>query len=234
MNKTLTLMCIAALAAAPIACVPGQNGGGEPSQQAITGEADDDGEHGDCDDDDGEDGEDGDDGDEPIGGGVCGGLELHVVGLYDSFDAANNTDGAANVHIDRPGTVVLFLSAYSATDWNVTAGPDTELVEVIAHGYHPQSVNAPSAASVSVLSFETDGTFIGCGYEIPDMDPTSGCETGPLLSGIEGLTGLSVSSFHGCYAMSDVTIAADLSSASNCATDMGYTLTSAVLCGEGG
>lgn len=161
---------------------------------------------------------------------ACGATELHVVGLYDSYDAASGQENAAHVHVDRPGLVKLFLSAYSATAWSVTTGPDTDLLEVVAHGYHTQSVSAPAGVPASAVSYETDGIFLGCGYEWPDMDPTSGCETDQLVPAIETFMGQPVSSFHGCYAMSDVTIAADLSSASNCATGGGYDHTSAVFC----
>lgn len=160
--------------------------------------------------------------------GMCGDVELHVVGVYDSYDSSTKANGEAHVHIDRPGSVLLFLSAYSQTHWTVTAGPDTNLVSVVAHGYEPQSVTAPPGVSTSAESAETGSTFLGCGYEYPDKDPTSGCETPELLAAIAGHMGQPVRSFHGCYAASDFTIGADLSSSSNCAVDMGYAHTSMV------
>jgi hypothetical protein len=165
------------------------------------------------------------------GGGICGDVELHVVGVYDPYSAATNVQGPASVHIDRPGSVVLFLSSYSAADWTVTTGPETDLVAVYTHGYEAQTVQAPDGVETTVLSFESGADFLGCGYEFPDQDPTSGCETPELLAGIEGLLDLPVTSFHGCYAASDFTIGADLSSSSNCAVDMGYSHTSFVSAG---
>jgi len=162
------------------------------------------------------------------GPGTCGDVELHVVGLYDPYSSDTNTLGPANVHIDRPGSVVLFLSAYTQTDWTVTAGPNTDLVAVYAHGYGPQTVSAPAGVATTAFSFETDGQFLGCGYEYPDKDPTSGCETPELLAAVSQYTQLPVSSFHGCYAAADFQINADLSSSSNCATGMGYVHTSLV------
>lgn len=159
---------------------------------------------------------------------TCDGAELHVVGIYDPYNDATNTQGPANVHIDRPGPVKLFLSSYSATDWNVTAGPDTQLVEIIAHGYDPQTVNAPQGVPTTTFSFVQNGVFLGCGYEYPDQDPTSGCETPELLAAIQQHTGQTAASFHGCYAASDFVIGANLVSSSNCATDMGYAHTSMV------
>ena len=159
---------------------------------------------------------------------ACNGVELHVVGLYDPYNDATNTQGPANVHIDRPGQVKLFLSSYSATNWNVTAGPATEIVSIIAHGYDAQSVSAPAGVPTTTLSYAQGGVFLGCGYEYPDQDPTSGCETPELLANIEQYVGQSAASFHGCYAVSDFVIGADLASTSNCATNMGYSHTSMV------
>lgn len=158
-------------------------------------------------------------------GGACGNVELHVVGIYDPNDAQQ---GPATVHIDRPGSVMLFLSAYSKTDWSVTAGPDTELVEVIANGYEPQTVVAPAGVPTTAFSFETGGDFLGCGYEYPDQDPTSGCETPELFAAVSAYTQLPISSYHGCYQASDFTINADLTSWSTCATGAGYAHTTMV------
>jgi hypothetical protein len=160
--------------------------------------------------------------------GNCGGTELHVVGIYDPYDSASNAQGPAHVFIDRPGPVTLFLSSYSATDWTVTAGPATQIVSIVAHAYEAVTVNAPPGVAVTTLSASQTGEFLGCGYEYPDKDLQSGCETPDLLSAIEQYTGQQVLSFHGCYAASDFTIGADLVSSSNCATQMGYAHTSVV------
>lgn len=158
----------------------------------------------------------------------CSGTELHVVGIYDPYNSATDTQGPASVHIDRPGPVKLVLSSYSATDWTVTAGPNTQIVAVIASAYEPVTVNAPAGVPVDVVDFTQSGAFFGCGYEYPDQDPTSGCETPELLASIEQYTQQSVMSFHGCYAASDFVIDSNLGSSSNCATQMGYAHTSMV------
>jgi len=158
----------------------------------------------------------------------CSGAELHVVGIYDPYDSASNTQGPAHVHIDRPGPVKLFLSSYSATDWTVTAGPDTQIVSVVAHAYEPVTVSAPAGVPVETLNASQNGSFLGCGYEYPDKDPYSGCETPELLAAVEQHMQQPVRSFHGCYAASDFVIDANLASSSNCATEMGYAHTSMV------
>jgi len=164
-------------------------------------------------------------------GGACGDVELHVVGIYEPYDAVTKTEGKALVHIDRPGSVVLFLSSYSATDWVVTAGPDTELVAVHATAYEKVAIYAPDGVETSASSYEAGGGFIGCGYEFPDKDPNSGCETPELVANIEKVVGMKVSSFHGCYAASNFEIGADLSSSSNCYVGGGYEHTSAIAAG---
>lgn len=158
----------------------------------------------------------------------CSGAELHVVGVYDPYDSASNTEGPAHVHIERPGPVKLFLSSYSATDWTVTAGPATQLVAVVAHAYEPVTVEAPEGVPVEAFDFTQAHVFWGCGYEYPDKDPHSGCETPELLAAIENHMQAPVMSFHGCYAASDFVIDANLGSSSNCATQMGYEHTSMV------
>ena len=164
-------------------------------------------------------------------GDACGAVELHVVGIYDSYEHSLDKNGFAHVHIDRPGTMMLALSAYSATKWSVTVGPDTELLQILAQGYDEQSVSAPPGVSVST-NWYPNNLYPLCGYQLPDDD--DGCATGPLLAQISDTLGLPVSSFHGCYAASDFTIAADLSSTSNCATGLGYTHSAVNLCGVPG
>jgi len=160
--------------------------------------------------------------------GVCHGVEVHVVGIYDPYNTATNTQGPANVHIDREGQVALVLTSYSATDWTVTAGPDTEIVSVTAAGYEAVTVNAPAGVPTTTISYAQSQQFLGCGYEFPDQDPWSGCETPELLDAVAQLVGRKVSSFHGCYAASDFVINDDLTSSSNCAVEMGYSHTSMV------
>ena len=46
--------------------------------------------------------------------------------------------------------------------------------------------------------------FAACAYEWPAG--TGGCATEDLVAGVEAHTGLSVSSFHGCYASSGFTL----------------------------
>lgn len=160
--------------------------------------------------------------------GKCEGPELHVVGIYDPYDSATDEQGPARVHIARPGAIKLFLSSYSATDWKVTADSATQIVSIVAHAYEPVTVDAPVGVPVEMINASDTGIFLGCGYEYPDMNLQSGCETPDLITAIEQQMGQQVLSFHGCYAASDFDIRPNLVSSSNCATQMGYAHTSMV------
>ncbi len=164
----------------------------------------------------------------PGGPGPCHGTELHVVGIYDPYNDATDTTGPATVHITRPGSIRLFLSSYTATNWTVTAGPATKIVSITASGYDAVTVNGPAGVPVDTLDFSQTGEFLGCGYEYPDTDPHSGCESPELIAAVEQHMGQKVNSFHGCYAASDFDIGPNLVSHSNCATNMGYRHTSMV------
>lgn len=122
------------------------------------------------------------------------GAEVHLIGIYEG------NGGTANVHLARPGPALLVLSAYSATTWTVTMTPDVELRAVLLLGYEEQKLNIGVDVAEVFVSYEKTGEFLGCGYEWPDLDPNSGCETGELIANIKDVFGLSPSSFSGCYA----------------------------------
>ncbi|HMY16138.1 MAG TPA: hypothetical protein PKA58_07395 [Polyangium sp.] len=122
------------------------------------------------------------------------GAEVHLIGIYEG------NGGTANVHLARPGPALLVLSAYAATTWTVTMTSDVELRAVILLGYEEQKLNIGVDVVEVFVSYEKSGEFLGCGYEWPDLDPNSGCETGELIANIKEAFGLSPSSFSGCYA----------------------------------
>lgn len=127
--------------------------------------------------------------------------EVHVIGIYEA-DA-----GSVSVYLGRSGPAILVLSAYAATTWSVAIGPETDLQAIYVLGYEVQKLGAMPDTKVIVSSFESDGEFLGCGYEWPDMDPMSGCETPDLLGAIKVRLGLTAQSFHGCYAASSFVLA---------------------------
>jgi hypothetical protein len=128
---------------------------------------------------------------------------IHVIGIYEA-DA-----GSASVHFARSGPAVLVLSAYAATNWTVTTGPDADIRSIYLFGYEKQKLAMAPEAIVVISTYEQTQEFLGCAYEWPDNDPQSGCETGEFLAAIKETLGLSVASFHGCYAGAAFTLSDD-------------------------
>jgi hypothetical protein len=124
--------------------------------------------------------------------------------------------GAATIVVDRPGAQILVLSSYEPVTWSVTAAPSADLQKIIAVGYHQQIVDGPANVPVEVYSYDDNQAFLGCAYEFPDQDPTSGCETLSLMGTLEALTNLKTSSFHGCYDGDFFNLKEDLSVTANC------------------
>lgn len=113
--------------------------------------------------------------------------ELHIIGVHDSGFVANSV----NVRIDRPGPVVLVVSAHDPETWNVTVGTATVLQRVIHDGYDDQTVNAPAGVTItdrSGVEKITSGVF-----DWGDPDATL------LVSTVETMTGLQLLSFTGCH-----------------------------------
>lgn len=114
------------------------------------------------------------------------GTQLHVVGIYEPSDG---TGGNVRVHVSRAGDSVLVLSAYESTTWVVTAEPGVTLERIILTGYNTHSVIAPAGVplvQVDQLGFYSDHRW-----------PSFG--TSHMVDASESYTGLSLSSFRGCY-----------------------------------
>jgi hypothetical protein len=170
------------------------------------------------------------------GDGLCSDApELNIISSYEARSDHGNgahPTGTTNVHIERSGPQVVVLSSYEPVEWNVTAAPGAQIVQLIATGYYTPTVNAPAGVPVEILSYDASGEFVGCAYEFPDSDPFSGCETPEYFRFVEELTGLEVTSFHGCYQLTEATLGADLQAVTNCddpsdeASQGGYVATS--------
>lgn len=123
--------------------------------------------------------------------------ELNVVGVYES---QSGTGGPVSVTVTRTAEMVLVLTSYSSVDWQIDLDAAHDVTEVIVSSYDVSTWAFTGAGTAPV-------TYVGwigeCGYEIPDMDPHSGCETPDLQAAVERRTGLAMSSFQGCYAGGD-------------------------------
>jgi hypothetical protein len=58
---------------------------------------------------------------------------------------------------------------------------------------------------VEIHDMTTGSTYQSCGYSLPYNG--GGCDTDALIADLEGLTGLALSSFHGCYRASEIVLA---------------------------
>ncbi|NUP10421.1 MAG: hypothetical protein HOW73_30595 [Polyangiaceae bacterium] len=134
------------------------------------------------------------------------GTTLRMIGVYQTrtdHDFNHSPEGVANVHIERPGNTILVLSSYEPTFWHVTATPDVTIERVILSGYHAQRADVPEGVPVEAHAYQQD-YVADCAIRYP-TDPT-GCETEKLVTYAEQETGLSVSSFHGCYDMNEIVL----------------------------
>jgi hypothetical protein len=120
--------------------------------------------------------------------------ELHLVGIYES-QHDHDTEGTFHVKVERPGRVVLVVMAYEGTRWVVTSGADTTVERVLSSGYEEQRVDAPG---VDIDEHAVDASF----FKWPAVDN----DDVKLLERVLADTGLSVTSFTGCYNMSRLTI----------------------------
>jgi hypothetical protein len=159
------------------------------------------------------------------------GTELHVVGVHDAR-ASGDTAGKFEIEVHRTSPLVLVLSAHEATEWTVRADPGAQIQSVIVTGYHAQSAQVPAGVELVSRSYATDGAFFGNAYMWPmsgetcaDFFPPATCdmlgdawqvELGfhidnleQLVAGVELWTGLPLTSFHGCRAMSRLTLEDD-------------------------
>jgi hypothetical protein len=127
--------------------------------------------------------------------GEAGGTQLHVVGIYEAANAAGTSrrEGKVDVRVTRPGPSVLVLSSYEPTFWNVVVEPGASVERIILSGYYAQSVAAPEGTPIESYSYDAGGSYIGFGYSWPSYDARGLVETA------QALTGLSLTSFRGCY-----------------------------------
>jgi hypothetical protein len=119
-------------------------------------------------------------------GDACLSPELHVLGVYETYS------GEGSVHVSRPGPMTLVLSSYEAVHWTVTADAGVVIDQVILNSFNPSTADVPMGVDVVDRS-----AWLVCGYRWPG-DPY-GCDTSELVRLAEADTGLSLTSFIGCY-----------------------------------
>ena len=120
--------------------------------------------------------------------------ELHLVGVYEPQGTAITVD------VDRAADVILVVSSYEAIDWTINASSRTNLVEVYVNSYNygTSTVVAPYGVPTS------SGWLRAYAYGWPAV--SGGSDTPALVAGIEGMYGVTLTSFTGCYQASSFTL----------------------------
>jgi len=117
--------------------------------------------------------------------------ELHIVSVYQP------NGGAITVDITRAGVpLTLVLSSYEPVQFNLVLAPGVLLEHVILNGYNVHGIQGHGQAMVTDMSGAPE-YIVACGYFWPENN--DGCDTPGLVAGAEALTGLTLTSFVGCY-----------------------------------
>jgi len=127
-------------------------------------------------------------------------VELHMIGVYQA------TANALTVSVTREGIpMTLYLSAYEPVAFTLDLAPGVQLEHVILNGYNQHTVQGQGAATVTNISADFNDPFwANCGYFWPMND--GGCDTPANVESAEQQTGLSLTTFAGCYEASSFTL----------------------------
>ncbi|WP_437965972.1 SPRY domain-containing protein [Sorangium sp. So ce260] len=132
-----------------------------------------------------------------------GTTELHILGIYERGEGGPK----AAVHVSRTTEMVLALSSYSFTQWTVTVDPGAQLQGIVLVGHEPSRVTAPSGIPISTIIYNEDGSRIEPGYTWPNAP--GGIDTPDLIRSVEEITGLTMTSFGGCFDGASFTVVDD-------------------------
>ena len=124
--------------------------------------------------------------------------ETHVLGIYDT----DRWPSVANVFVDREDTpLILVLSAYRPTVWRVhrAGGAIIEQIILNGHGQH-QAVGVDDVSIVDRSGGYWEGYIVASAVEWNSED------TRTLVAEVEEMTGLPITTFHGCYEASEFTV----------------------------
>lgn len=133
--------------------------------------------------------------------GPDGELPLHFIGIYEagprSGHAGRGRSGEILIRLERPGKMVLALSAYARTRWRISAAPEVELQRILLTGYEDQSVDGVGDVPVEKLG------SVESAYRWPSVGATVATRAA------EKASGATLASFRGCYRSEWFFLAAD-------------------------
>ena len=124
--------------------------------------------------------------------------ELHLMGVYETHSnhsGDSHPEGEASVYVTRTTPLVLALSSYEPVHWTVNAAAGARIQRIILNGLYNQRVTAPQDIPVEV---HAGSAWLGS-YAYAWPSSSGGSDTPRLVSALEQRTGLSLSSFAGCY-----------------------------------
>lgn len=130
--------------------------------------------------------------------------ELHVIGIYEGRGAMHGAGSDARVTgvVDvvvapRPKPIVLALSSYEPVRWRLTLESGAQLARVITQGYYAQEVEgAPDGVEI-VHREPGQACSYAYGWEV--VHNSGGGNFALMLADIRDVTGLTETSFQGCY-----------------------------------
>lgn len=134
--------------------------------------------------------------------------QVHVIGFYDGGSSAGYSNpsntyipGTTQVNVEGStgGPVSLVLSSYEATQWVLTGPGVGALTSILLSGYKASRAIGIDPSKVIDRSGEVN-YLAACGYGWPTT--TGGCDTPGLVSGVDALFGVPISSFTGRYSTS--------------------------------
>jgi hypothetical protein len=136
--------------------------------------------------------------------------DISVLGVYEtrsdhSFDY--HPQGAATVHVRYNGSklmdpLILVLSAYEPTLWNIDAQAGTRISEIVLNGFNSQQV--ANSGSIPIVNKSGASSITACSYAWPGDN--QGCNTQGLVQGAQALVGAPLTAFAGVYRATDFTV----------------------------
>jgi hypothetical protein len=125
--------------------------------------------------------------------------ELHVVGVYEGLGPSSSGTSHPTQHVavdvaasTKP--MVIYLSAYEPIEWQLKVAAGAQVAKVIATGYYAGTVTgAPMGAVIETPS------WVDCAYGWEPERNTGGCSYKTLIAAARARTGLTESSYFGCY-----------------------------------
>lgn len=143
--------------------------------------------------------------------GISQSPELLLIGVYETltphYDVlGNHLQGNATVHITNGGEkpIVLALSSYEPTLWNIDIAPGVNVSQIILNGYYNQALSGVGGNLLVTNKSGLGNYLAACGYSWPYNG--GGCDTNYLKSRLESFTGLTLSTFAGAYRATDFTV----------------------------